>query len=264
MTMRYPKYAGSFYPSNPESLLAMLSEFTDGDLKSDNVLAIVSPHAGYIYSGRTAGRVHSLLKDAETYIILGPNHTGYGMPLALSTDEWSTPIGSVKPDEDFINAMPKISIAPDETAFAEEHSLEVQLPFLQYLHDDFEIVPICMGLQDEESAREVADEIIKAYEETGKNFAIVASSDMHHYIPDEECRKKDEIVIEAIESMDVKRFYKTIYEMQASVCGYGPIAVAMLIAEHFDARAELVHYSTSGDVADKSFVVGYAGIAFLV
>ncbi len=262
--MRYPKYAGSFYPSNPESLLGMLGDFTEMGVKSDDVIAIVSPHAGYIYSGRTAGSVHSVLKDAETYIVVGPNHTGYGMPIAVSTDEWLTPLGSVMPDMDFIDAMPKISVAPDETAFAEEHSLEVQIPFIQYLHEDFRIVAICMGLQDEESAREVADEIIRAHEETGRSFALVASSDMHHYIPDEECRRRDEIVIEAIESMDVKKFYKTIYDLQASVCGYGPIAVAMHIAKYFGGNAELVHYSTSGDVADKSFVVGYAGIAFRV
>ncbi len=262
--MRYPKYAGSFYPSNPESLLAMLSEFTEMGVKNDDVVAIVSPHAGYIYSGRTAGRVHSILKDAETYVVLGPNHTGYGMPLAVSMEEWLTPIGSVRSDNDFIDAMPKEAVTADEVAFAEEHSLEVQIPFLQYLHDDFRIVAICMGMQDEESAREVADEVIRAHEETGKSFGVVASSDMHHYLPDEECRKRDEAIIGAIESMDVRRFYRTVYEMQASVCGYGPIAVAMHIANHFEARAELVHYSTSGDVADKSFVVGYAGIAFIL
>ncbi len=260
--MRYPKFAGSFYPSNPESLLAMLSEFTEKDAKDEDVVAIVSPHAGYIYSGRTAGRVHSLLPDVETYVILGPNHTGLGMPVAVSQDEWKTPLGVVKPDLDFINAMPKTTVFPDEMAFAEEHSLEVQIPFLQYLHKDFKIVAICMGLQDEETAKEVADEIIEAAKKTKRRFAVVASSDMHHYLPDEECRRLDAKVIEAIKSMDVRRFYKTIYELQASVCGYGPIAVAMNIANYFEAKAELIHYSTSGDVADKSFVVGYAGIAF--
>ena len=262
--MRYPKFAGSFYPSNPESLLAMLGEFTESSLKDEDVVAIISPHAGYMYSGRTAGKVHSLLPDVETYVILGPNHTGFGMPVAVSRDEWMTPLGVVESDREFIEAMPKVAAVPDEMAFAEEHSLEVQLPFLQYLHRDFRIVAVCMGLQDEESAREVAEEIIKAQEETGRSIAIVASSDMHHYLPDEECRRKDEVVIEAIESMDVGRFYRTVYDMQASVCGYGPIAVAMLIAKHFGARGQLVHYSTSGDVADKSFVVGYAGIAFRI
>jgi len=262
--MRYPKFAGSFYPSNPESLLAMLAEFTEKNAKDENVIAIVSPHAGYIYSGRTAGKVHSLLPDVETYVIIGPNHTGWGMPVAVSKDEWSTPLGVVESDLEFIDAMPKITVTPDETAFREEHSLEVQLPFLQYLHKDFKIIAICMGLQDEETAKEVADEILKAAEETGKSFAVVASSDMHHYLPDEECRRLDAKVIEAILSMDVSKYYKTIYEMQASVCGYGPIAVAMIVAKNFGGKAELVHYSTSGDVADKSFVVGYAGIAFRV
>lgn len=261
--MRHPRVAGSFYPSNPESLLAMLKEYTE-PAKDESVIACVSPHAGYVYSGRTAGRVHSLLPDADTFVILGPNHTGYGLPVAVSVDTWLTPLGEVEVDKEFIEAMPRIIVDVDENAHRYEHSLEVQIPFLQYLHEDFKIVPICLGLQDEETAREVAEEILEAEEKTGRRIVVVASSDMHHYLPDEECRRLDEKVIDSILSMDVKKYYETIYKLQASVCGYGCIAVAMNYAREKGARAELVDYSTSGDVADRSAVVGYAGIVFRI
>ncbi len=260
-----PAVAGMFYPSSKESLLAMLREFVSYS-PDDSIIACVSPHAGYVYSGRTAGRVYSLIPQVETYVIVGPNHTGYGSPIALSTDTWVTPLGEVEVDRDFVEAMPKRIIDLDETAHRFEHSLEVQVPFLQYINSgrDFKIVPICLGLQDEETAREVAEEIIIAKEETGKDIVVIASSDMHHYLPDDECRRKDRVVIDAILSMDVAKYYRTIYEMQASVCGYGAIAVAMIYANRYNAKAELVDYSTSGDVEPMAEVVGYAGIVFRV
>jgi len=263
--MRHPVVAGSFYPSNPDSLLAMLSEFVRPN-PDPSVIACVAPHAGYMYSGRTAGRVYSLVPQVETYVIVGPNHTGYGSAVAVSTDTWLTPLGEVEVDREFVEALPKRIIDMDEIAHRYEHSLEVQVPFLQYINRGrkFKIVPICLGLQDEDVAREVAEEIIIAKEKTGKEIVVIASSDMHHYLPDEECRRLDEIVIKAILSMDVSKYYKTIYDLQASVCGYGAIAVAMLYAKQYNAYAELVDYSTSGDVADKSQVVGYAGIVFRV
>ena len=261
--MRRAIVAGQFYPSDPESLKAMIQAYVQ-PIKDNSVIACISPHAGYIYSGRTAGKVHSLLPDVETYVIVGPNHTGYGSPVAVSTDDWQTPLGIVKVDLDFVKALPKRIIDMDEIAHRYEHSLEVQIPFLQYLHSNFKIVPICLGLQDEETAMEVAEEIIEAEEKTRKNIVVIASSDMHHYLPDEECRRLDAEVIDAILSMDVSRFYEKIYELQASVCGYGAIAVAMSYANYHNGRAELVDYSTSGDVADKNMVVGYAGIAFKV
>ena len=119
-------------------------------------------------------------------------------------------------------------------------------------------------MQDEETAREEAEVILMDERETGRTVVVIASSDMHHYLPDEECRRLDSIVIDAILSMDVKKYYETIYRLQASVCGYGCIAVAMYYSKAKGARAELVDYSTSGDVADRSQVVGYAGIVFRV
>ncbi|AEA46619.1 MEMO1 family protein [Archaeoglobus veneficus] len=259
--MRHPVVAGSFYPSNPDSLLAMLAEFVRPS-PDPTIAACVAPHAGYMYSGRTAGKIYSLIPKAETYVILGPNHTGYGSMVAVSTDTWLTPLGEIEPDVEFIEAMPKVIVDMDEIAHRYEHSIEVQLPFLQYVHKDFKIVPICLGMQDEETAREVAHEILTAEERTGRKIVVIASSDMHHYLPDRTCREADAKVIDAILSMDVARYYQTIYDMQASVCGYGAIGVVMIYAKHHNCYASLVDYSTSGDVADKSSVVGYAAIAF--
>lgn len=253
--------AGSFYPSNPDSLLAMLREFVQPNPDS-SIIACISPHAGYMYSGRTAGKIHSLLPDAETYVIVGPNHTGYGSAVAVSMNTWATPLGNVEVDAEFVEAMPKLIVDMDETAHRYEHSLEVQIPFLQYAHKNFKIVPICLGMQDEETAREVAYEITKAMEETGRRIVVIASSDMHHYLPDSTCRQQDGKIIDTILSMDISKYYRTIYEIQASVCGYGAIAVAMEFALHRKGYANLVDYSTSGDVADKSSVVGYAAVAF--
>jgi hypothetical protein len=261
--MRRPVVSGSFYSANPESLKAEISEYTHKN-PDESVIACVSPHAGYVYSGRTAGKIHSILPDVETYVILGPNHTGYGSPVAVSVDSWETPLGEVEVDREFVDAMPHLIIDMDETAHRYEHSLEVQVPFLQLLHDDFKIVPICVGMQDQETAEEIAREIIEAKERTGRKIVVIASSDMHHYLPDSQCRKLDAEVIDAIKRMNLKEYYATIFRLQASVCGYGVIGVAMAYANHYNAFAELVDYSTSGDVADKSMVVGYAAIAFRV
>ncbi|MCS7144784.1 MAG: MEMO1 family protein [Archaeoglobaceae archaeon] len=259
--MRRPAFAGSFYPSRREELEKMLRKILEPK-KDDKIVACVSPHAGYIYSGKTAGKVHSLLPDAETFVIVCPNHTGLGLPIAVSTQSWKTPLGEVESDLEFIKAMPKRIVAEDEMAHVEEHSGEVQIPFLQFAHQKFKIVVICLRLQDEDTAKDVTEEIIHAEKKTGRRIVLIASSDMHHYLSDAECRKRDKIIIDAILSMDLAKYYTKIYEIDASVCGYGAIAVAMNYAKQKNAKAELVDYSTSGDVAEKSFVVGYAGIVF--
>lgn len=261
LRMRHPAVAGSFYPSRREELERMLRKFVDPK-KDERIVACVSPHAGYIYSGKTAGKVHSLLPDVETFVIVCPNHTGLGLPVAVSAQTWKTPLGEIESDLEFIRAMPKRILAEDEMAHIEEHSAEVQLPFLQFAHNNFKIVVISMRLQDEDTAKEVADEIIYAEKKTGRKILLISSSDMHHYLNDAECRKRDKIIIDTILSMDLARYYAKIYEIDASVCGYGTIAVAMNYAKEKNAKPELIDYSTSGEVADKHFVVGYAGIVF--
>ncbi|MFO7967088.1 MAG: MEMO1 family protein [Archaeoglobaceae archaeon] len=259
--MRYPVVAGQFYPSNADSLKTMVSEFTT-PAQNPSVRACVSPHAGYMFSGKTAGMVHSLIPDAETYVIVGPNHSGYGSAVAISMDNWFTPLGEVEIDKEFVKVMSERVMDVDETAHRYEHSLEVQVPFLQYLHHDFKIVPICLGMQDEETVKEVTEEIIQAEKETGRKISLIASSDMHHFLPEKDCRERDNKVIEAILSMNMSKYFTTIYDLQASICGYGAIGVAMEFAKHLGGGAELVDYSTSGEIAGRESVVGYAGIVF--
>lgn len=261
--MRAPAVSGQFYPHNKNDLLREISRcFIDVPQTRKNVLGAVVPHAGYIYSGKTAAHVYASLPDAGTFVMLGPNHTGYGSSVSVSSETWSTPLGEVGADLEFIRALPKRIIYQDETAHKYEHSLEVQLPFLQYRFKDFKIVPICMGMQDEETAIEVGQEIAEAVSKVDKKVVIIASSDFTHYKPDKVARENDKYYIESILSMDIPGFYQRLQKRDASVCGYGPIAAMLAAAKSLGAKKSvLLNYSTSGDATgDVSAVVGYAGI----
>lgn len=261
--MRAPAVSGQFYPRSKNDLLRELSRcFTGSPRTRRAVLGAVVPHAGYIYSGKTAAHVYTSLPDADTFVMLGPNHTGYGSPVSVSSETWSTPLGEVGADLELIRALPKRIIDQDETAHKYEHSLEVQLPFLQYLFKDFKIVPICIGMQDEETAMEVGQEIAEAAGRVDKKVVIIASSDFTHYRPDKIARENDKYFIESILNMDIPGFYQRLHKRDASVCGYGPIAAMLAAAKGLGAKnATLLNYSTSGDTTgDVSAVVGYAGI----
>ena len=260
--MRKPAVAGQFYPSSPERLKLELENCFEGlKIKEDkSVVGAVCPHAGYVYSGRTAAHSYAVIPHVETYVILCPNHTGYGSAVSLSTDTWLTPLGRLEVDMEFVDALPKHIIDLDEVAHLHEHSLEVQLPFLQYrFGGSFKIVPICLGLQDQETASEVGMEIREAIETTGRRVVVIASSDFTHYMPHEVAKKNDLYVIEAILNLDPDEFYRRLGEIGASVCGYG--AIASMIYAVGDGRAELLDYSTSGEITgDYRSVVGYASI----
>lgn len=261
--MRYPAVAGQFYPSGKNDLGRDISKCFAGIPRTERpVIGAVVPHAGYMYSGRTAAHVYSVLPEADTFVILGPNHTGYGSPVAVSMEKWSTPLGEVNPDIEFISALPKRIIDIDETAHKHEHSLEVQLPFLQHLFSGYSIVSICMGMQDEETAIEVGEEIATAVKKLDKKVVIIASSDFTHYQPDNVARKNDKYYIDSILELDVHGFYRKLYERGATVCGYGTISAMLAAAKKLGAaKATLLDYSTSGDTTgDLSGVVGYAGI----
>lgn len=261
--MRNPAVSGQFYPRNKNDLKSDISRcFAGIPLIERNVIGAVAPHAGYMYSGKTAACVYSALPKADTFILVGPNHTGYGSPVAVSGETWSTPMGEVGSDNEFIKALPKSIIDLDESAHKYEHSIEVQLPFLQFRFRDFKIVPICMGMQDEETAFDVGNEISEAANKVKKKVVIIASSDFSHYKQDKIAREDDAYFIKAILDMDISGFYRRLYERNASVCGYGPIAAMLAAARNLGAtKATLFKYSTSGDITgDTSAVVGYAGI----
>ncbi|MDY6966467.1 MAG: MEMO1 family protein [Halobacteriota archaeon] len=261
--VRRPTVSGQFYPGSESDLKREIERcFSDVERESEEVIGAVVPHAGYIYSGNAAAHVYSKLPKTDTFVIIGLNHRGVGSPVAVSSDTWSTPLGEVEVDLEFVKALPKRIIDTDELAHKYEHSIEVQLPFLQYKFENFKIVPICMGLQDETTAKEVGAEVAETITKLQRNAIVLASSDFSHYVPDKVAREIDSYVIEPLLKLDVSEFYRRIYTRDASVCGYGAIATMLHAARMLNAKkGKLVKYATSGDVAkDVTSVVGYAGI----
>ena len=262
--MRQPTVAGQFYPLALHSLKKELVRcFRDLEITETPVKGAIVPHAGYVYSGEVAAHVYARLPKADTFVIFGPNHTGYGSPVALSRDNWSTPMGDVKNDPELCDKLAGSIVDMDEIAHRFEHSIEVQIPFLQYrFGNDFQILPICLGMQDIDTAVEVGQEVAKAAKELGRSVVFIASSDFTHYEPQETANEKDEFLIEAILDMNIEEFYKRIAEINASACGYGPIAAMLSASKEMGANStELLKYATSGDISgDYSAVVGYAAI----
>ncbi|NPV61144.1 MAG: MEMO1 family protein [Methanotrichaceae archaeon] len=263
--MRNPAVAGQFYPRSPEELSRQLEEmFREADGEELPILGAVVPHAGYVYSGRVAAEVYSRLPERDTVVILGPNHHGLGAPVALSRDSWRTPLGTVEVDQELADALAGTIIDYDETAHRMEHSIEVQIPFLQSRLESFKILPIAMGLQDEETAEEVGRELGRAISTLHRNAIVIASSDFTHYEPQDVARRIDAQLIEAILNLDIPKLYSRVYNLNASACGYGPIAATISAAKALGATSgKLLRYATSGDVVgDYSQVVGYGAMVF--
>jgi hypothetical protein len=278
--VRRPTQAGTFYEGTAESLKkqiedCFLNHLGPREIQEKvkagprNVLGLVCPHAGYMFSGPVAAHAyHKLASDGrpDVAVIFGPNHTGYGSALALMNEgSWRTPLGDVEVDSDIANQIVHESrmVDFDESAHRFEHSIEVQLPFLQYLYgSNFKIVPICFLMQDLSSAREVGKATARVL--AGKNAVVIASSDMTHYEPQQSASRKDMLALEAVEAMDEAKFYSMIENQSMSICGYGPIIALITAVKSLGAReAKLLCYKTSGDVTgDYSSVVGYAAVCF--
>ena len=280
MKVRRPTQAGSFYASDAEALKTQvqrcflhelgskeLPQVSKGRLKE--VVGLVCPHAGYMYSGAVAANAYyELAKDGkpDTVVILGPNHTGYGSALALMNDGvWRTPLGDVEVDgataDEIVQETRLVDV--DDVAHRFEHSIEVQLPFLQYLYgSEFKFVPICFQMQDLASAVEVGNALVEVL--ANKNAVVIASSDMTHYEPQANASAKDLAALKAVEAMDARRFYSVIEARNVTACGYGPIATVITYAKGLGAKeAKLLSYKSSGDITgDYSSVVGYAAITF--
>ncbi len=262
--MRQTTVAGQFYPHNPKSLKKELSRcFKVLAISEKPILGAVVPHAGYVYSGEVAAHAYAQLPRADTYVLFGPNHTGYGSAVAMSQDTWTTPLGVVETDREIGKLLAGTIIDFDELAHHFEHSIEVQIPFLQHrFGSDFKILPVCMGLQDEETAIEVGEELARAVKASGKKVVFIASSDFTHYQPAAIASDNDQYLIEPILEMDIPEFYRRKEERNISACGFGPIAAMLAATMEFGARkASLLKYANSGDVTgDMSGVVGYAAI----
>jgi AmmeMemoRadiSam system protein B len=280
MKVRRPTQAGSFYAGDAEALKTQikrcflhelgpkeLPQVSKGRLKE--VVGLVCPHAGYMYSGAVAANAYyELAKDGkpDTVVILGPNHTGYGSALALMNDGvWRTPLGDVEVDGATANEIVQETrlVDVDDVAHRFEHSIEVQLPFLQYLYgSEFKFVPICFQMQDLASALEVGNALAEVL--ANKNAAVIASSDMTHYEPQSNASVKDLAALKAVEAMDARRFYSEVETRNVTACGYGPIATVITYAKELGAKeAKLLCYKSSGDITgDYSSVVGYAAVTF--
>jgi AmmeMemoRadiSam system protein B len=257
--------AGQFYPASASELKATIEGMVKKEEDKEEVIGLVSPHAGYIYSGPVAGAVISRIRFKDSFIIIGPNHTGAGKPLSIMTEGiWKTPLGEIEIDSELGKKMLEISrhLEEDDGAHIYEHSIEVQLPFLQYFKPDFKLVPIVFGYSSGTIYKEIGREIAKAVKELGKEVVIIASSDMSHYEPQASAQKKDTQAIGAILKLDEDELLKRVFEFNITMCGYAPAVSLIVAAKELGATgAELVKYQTSGDVTgDFSSVVGYAGI----
>jgi AmmeMemoRadiSam system protein B len=286
--IRHPAVAGQFYPAKPEALRRELDRFLVAAAAPSTVpasasaaspgvaatpraekiraLGCVVPHAGYMYSGHVAGAVYARLEVPRRFIMLCPNHTGAGEPLAImSAGSWLTPLGEAAIDTELAEQLKREfpSLREDAGAHAREHALEVQIPFLQQLTPEFRFVPIAVGTGRLEVLAELGESIARVLRAwPGREVLVIASSDMNHYEDDARTRVKDRMAIDKMLALDPAGLWETVQREQISMCGFGPAVAMLRCARELGATgAELVKYATSGDVSgDRSWVVGYAGI----
>jgi AmmeMemoRadiSam system protein B len=287
--IRNPAVAGQFYPGLEKNLRQQIEEcFFDkrgsGAIPTmtkgtTSLKGCVVPHAGYVYSGAIASHVYHRIAQsgfADTFIILGPNHTGMGSGVSVMTEgAWRTPLGIVTIDSSLASSVFTGIIDKDSSAHTYEHSVEVQLPFLQYIAQDrkFEFVPLCMMMQEYDTAIEVGDILATAIQNSTKNIIIIASSDFSHAgfnyrsMPPEGVRvdkyaeKQDALAIERILALDPKGLIQTVEGHNITMCGYGPVAAMLTAAKTLGAtKAELLKYGTSYAVHPDSSCVGYGAI----
>ncbi|HEY6946804.1 MAG TPA: AmmeMemoRadiSam system protein B [Candidatus Acidoferrum sp.] len=267
--LRLPAVAGRFYPSNPKELSGLVREYSRRDPGHEpiSVKACLVPHAGYMYSGHVAGAVFARMALPRKIIVLGVRHYPRGEPLAiLSTGAWRTPLGDATVDEAVAEELRRECplLREDSVAHSTEHSLEVQLPFLQVLAPGFSFVPIALGTVQFESLVNVGEALARVLANTKENVLLLTTSDLNHYEDDSRTRTKDRKAIDRLLALEARGLYDTCRNEEISMCGLGP-AVAMLTALNgLGAKnAELVKYATSADVSgDRSQVVGYAGMIF--
>jgi AmmeMemoRadiSam system protein B len=265
--IRLPAVAGQFYPGSNKELKNQISSFADWKKEKSDIVACMLPHAGYMYSGAVAASVVSGLNIKENIVILGPNHTGCGPTFSLMSEgSWQTPLGEIEIN----NALAKVLldksklIKEDNLAHLYEHSIEVQLPFLQFQNNNFKIVPLVIGPADLKDYQEVGRAIAHTIEEAKlkDSSLIIASSDMTHYEAQKSAKEKDTLAIEAILELDEMKLWQNVHKFDISMCGYAPAIIMLTAAKILGAKkASLIQYQTSGDVTgDFSSVVGYAGI----
>ena len=284
--MRYPAVAGAFYERSRDALLRQIRECYTHPLGPGRVpqvqsgdrriLGLVVPHAGYVYSGPIAAHSYAALAVdgwPSSFVILGPNHHGAGAPMAITNHDWQTPLGLAAVDPGLYARLSKPPLEEDVRAHRDEHSIEVQLPFLQQLHESVLFVPICMAFQEYELASEVGRLVADAVK--GADVILIASSDFTHVGPQynqiptrglsapEFAKEQDAKAIEKILALDANGFAGKVTQAEISMCGYGPVIAMLTAAKQLGAKgAKLLKYGTSSDVShDAHMAVGYGAIA---
>ena len=290
--IRKPAVAGQFYEGRENPLIDRIKEcFLDErgpktlpkiNPKEKQNIGIVVPHAGYIYSGAIAAHSYNYLAKngfADTFIVLGPNHTGMGSAVSVMTEgSWLTPLGEIPINEKLSKQLVSEPISKDDNAHMYEHSIEVQLPFLQFTAEkkEFDFIPICMARQDIEISTKVGNIIAGIIEKSEKNVAIIASTDFSHagfnYMSmppegirvDEYAKNQDKLAIDQIINMDSKGLIETVKQNNITMCGYGPVAAMLTATKILGAnKAELLKYGTSYEVHPGTSCVGYGAISII-
>lgn len=265
MSVRPPAVAGAFYEARPDRLERDVRSHLPPQSTPAPAFGAIVPHAGYVYSGPVAGAVYAQIRIPATCVVLCPNHTGFGAAAALDpSDVWRTPLGDVPVDRRMAARLAALapSLEPDSVAHAREHSLEVQLPFLQVLRPDVAIVPVCLGAPRLALCREVGDALAAIVAEEAEPPLLIASSDMNHYESRDEGRRKDDLALARIGALDPEGLFQTVLAESISMCGFLPATALLFAARAAGATsARVVARRDSGDeTEDTSSVVGYAGV----
>lgn len=265
IAVRPPAVAGAFYPGNAHQLLTSIEGYTTIAAEKHSVLGVLSPHAGYLYSGRVAGELYSRITIPDTVVIIAPNHTGYGVPYSLwPGGPWQTPLGNVETNDEVVEELAHSCdiIEKDREAHLCEHAAEVQIPFLQHFNPLVKIVVMTISSQNVLDLRYIGTCLSRVLQKLAPQALVVASSDMTHYESQADVNKKDKIAINEILSLDEDTLYNKVNALGITMCGICPAFIMLVCSKARGAKkAELVRYETSGDITgDYSSVVGYAGI----
>lgn len=262
---REPAVAGQFYYGDSNRLSDQVRQYIDDNARKERVIALVAPHAGLIYSGTVAGAVYSAIDFPDTFVLIGPNHTGLGARISLmDSGEWTIPTGTFGIDKTIASriAMNVPLVDRDARAHMFEHSIEVQLPFISWFSKKTKIVPIAMLSASVDECRTIGEGIAEAIKSVNYPVVVAASTDMSHYVPENVAKQQDRKAIDMILSLNPEGLYDTVVRERISMCGYLPATTTLFAAKALGASsARLVKYATSASVSgDYEHVVGYAGI----
>lgn len=267
--VRAPAVAGRFYPGEPEVLERLVAKLlvNTGAEEPQRAIALLAPHAGWVFSGPVAGAVYSRVMVPDRVVLLGPNHTGMGPPFSLwDRGVWEYPGARVQVDEELARALKSScpEIIPDPSAHRYEHCLEVQIPFLKARASNLRITPVVVGSSQLDLLKALASGLAEAIRRVRDEVLIVISSDMTHYEPAAVAAQKDQLAVAAMEAVNAEELYRVVRHEGISMCGYAPAVAGLLAGHELGARhGRLIRYSHSGEVSgDSTSVVGYAGMVF--